>query len=160
MTRTMKISILTLMISMLSLGAQAQSYGPQSKKLGVGLQVGEPTGLSAKGYLSSQTAVQLGVGWSFSDEELTLAGDFIWELYQFNTSGQDTVTVPLYVGAGGKLRLDNDDSDVLTARFPIGVAAQWVDHPFEVYLEIAPGMDLVPDTKFDISGVVGARYYF
>jgi hypothetical protein len=32
--------------------------------------------------------------------------------------------------------------------------------PVEIFLEIVPGLDLIPGTDFDLDGAIGARYYF
>ena len=31
---------------------------------------------------------------------------------------------------------------------------------FDVFFEFVPGMGLLPETRFDIGGAIGARYFF
>jgi len=54
---------------------------------------------------------------------------------------------------------DNAD-DVLGVRIPVGLAYEFANHPFDIFVEIVPILDITPDTDFDFEGAIGARYYF
>jgi len=48
----------------------------------------------------------------------------------------------------------------LGIRFPVGVAYLFDDAPVDLFLEVAPTLDLVPGTYLDFDAGLGVRYYF
>ena len=132
--------------------SQAQTDG---RNFGLGLILGSPTGFSVKTWMNSQTAWSGGLAWSVrSDEDLHLHLDFLWH-------NHDTIDEPgaaFYYGIGGRLGLGSDAR--LGARVPVGITYVFEDDPFDVFLELAPVLDVVPATEFSLQGGIGARYYF
>ena len=53
-----------------------------------------------------------------------------------------------------------DDDTKVGIRIPLGVDYIFAESPFDVFVEIAPILNLVPETEFDWSGGVGARFWF
>ena len=88
----MKKLIIPLFIVFLSLSVQAQDSG-----FGVGVMVGEPTGLSAKMWTSQTTAAQFGLAWSF-DSYLHAHADFI--MHKFDLINVSKGELPIYFGLG------------------------------------------------------------
>lgn len=138
-------------------------YGPKGKRFGVGLSVGDPTGFTFKGYLTQQWAIQGIFAWSFVDESFTLIGDAVFDFFDIPVETKK-FHLPFYAGVGAKASFDkggrNHDRTVGGIRIPVGVAMQFVKYPIEVFFEIAPGMEVAPSTDFDITGGLGARFYF
>lgn len=128
---------------------------PLSADTGLGVIVGDPTGVSV--LLANRIAVA--AAWSL-DSRLHLHAD-LWLINR-------PLVTPLnwYLGAGGKVTLvsggngeGNDDSVSVGGRVPIGV--QWYVLPrLELFAEIAPGLQIIPETGFDIDGGIGARFHF
>lgn len=123
-----------------------------SATIGVGIIVGEPTGLSVK---VSKFPV-LGVSWSFQNYfygscdywiiERPLAGPVNWFLG---------------VGAKGLFSASkkNEDTFRLGARVPVGL--QWYPiKRLELFGEIVPCLVIVPSIGFDLNGGIGVRYHF
>jgi hypothetical protein len=42
----------------------------------------------------------------------------------------------------------------------VGLDYVFGEQPFDVFVEFAPILDLVPETELDWSGAIGIRYYF
>jgi hypothetical protein len=143
--------------------AGTDPYGPQNKRFGIGIIAGEPTGLSLKGYLTSQFAIDAIASWSFVEDSFTLIGDLTYDFFDFNTN-LSSFSLPFYAGAGVKIGFDqggkNDGKTIVGVRIPIGVAMQFVKYPVEVFFEVAPGIEFSPETEFDFTGGIGARFYF
>lgn len=143
--------------------AGGSEYGPKGKRFGAGIIAGEPTGISLKGYLSRYLALDGIASWSFVDRGLTLIGDVTYDFLDIPLSSS-SVTLPFYAGVGGKVAIRprgrDDHKTIVGIRVPVGVAVQWINYPVEVFFEAGPGIDLVPKTQFDITGGIGARYYF
>jgi hypothetical protein len=150
-----KILVAVVFVVCLTGFAKAQQSG-----FGVGLMFGEPTGLSFKGWISERSAIDGGLGWSFAhDGAMHIHVDYLYHFYNVF----DSPRIPLYLGVGGRIKLQNTEhnSDMrLGIRIPFGIAYQFTEVPLDVFLEIAPVMDLNPKTEGSINGAVGVRLYF
>ena len=85
--------------------------------------------------------------------------DYLYHFYNVF----ETPNIPLYLGVGGRIKLKNNEhnSDMrLGVRVPFGIAYQFSEVPVDVFLEIAPVLDLNPSTSGSINGAIGVRYYF
>ncbi|MGB0651046.1 MAG: hypothetical protein ACPG3U_03865 [Rhodothermales bacterium] len=128
-------------------------------ELGVGVILGEPTGLTAKQWLSSEHAVDAAVAWTFSnDTRIQIHGDYLYHRVHFFNADEYEGRIPFYFGMGGRAIFGENDTTV-GARFPLGIGKTLDDAPIELFLEIVPILDVVPDTEFDLNGALGVRYY-
>ena len=129
----------------------------QNKQFGLGIILGEPTGLSAKLWTTSTNAFDFGAAWSFKgDGHLLLQADYVWHMFDLIrvSSGK----LPFYVGIGGRVIL-RDDPDV-GVRIPFGLDYIFADAPVDIFFELVPILDLAPETDFDLGGGIGARFWF
>jgi hypothetical protein len=144
---------LLLVFAVLCVGAAASSVG-------LGVMAGEPTGLTVKVWNGSRHALDGAAGWSIGEGgRLYLHGDYLWHRYELDPDEFEG-TVPYYFGVGCRVLLHEDDESRFGVRFPIGLDYLFDNGRFDVFIEVAPVLDLVPETDFDLSGGVGARYYF
>jgi len=136
-------------------------------KIGLGLMVGEPTGLSFKVWTSETTAFDAGLAWSFGRyDAVNLHADYLW--HHFGIFGDDINKgqLPVYYGIGGRIVFADDypnqgDSNaVLGARVPVGVNYLFEDSPVGVFFEIAPIVNIIPETDVDFDSSLGVRFYF
>jgi hypothetical protein len=136
-------------------------YGPEGKRFGAGLYLGEPIGITLKGYLSQRWALMGAAGWSLSEDSFTLKVDGTYDILDIPVD-TSVITLPFYVGVGGFLETSEgpDDHAEGGLLIPVGLAVQWTRHPVEAFLEIEPGVALAPDTEFELMGGIGARFYF
>lgn len=139
--------------------------GPENSRFGVGAYLGDPVGFTAKFYLTDRVALDSVLAWSFVDESFTMIGDVTYDIFELAVKKhQRDVSVPFYVGAGAKVAFDEDSNgdDETTGgmRIPVGLAVQWKEYPVEAFVELAPGVQFAPETEFDFTGGIGARFYF
>ena len=138
--------------------------GAQDEGLGLGVILGEPTGLNAKLWFSRETAMDLGLAWSFVDPPnitMQVYADFLFHF--FGLFQVPIGQLPLYVGAGGRVIFLGNDDDVpvnVAVRVPVGVAYLFESLPLDVFLELVPMMELFPATQFRFGGGIGIRYFF
>jgi len=132
------------------------SAGPVSVKaegMGLGIILGEPTGLSGKMWTGGNTAVDGAAAWSFGDNgALHLHADYLFhknDLLEFAS---------LYYGLGARVKLTDDVQ--VGIRIPFGLVHNLESAPIDIFLEIVPGLNLIPETNFGINGGLGARFYF
>ncbi len=148
----MKIVWLMLCAALLPAATMAQEDG-----FGLGLIVGEPTGIALKQWTGTRTALAAGIAWSFLDEDaFHIHGDYLIHTRSF--AGERYRRSPFYYGLGARLKGGEDDT-WLGVRVPLGLAFYINDAPLDFFFEIAPLMDLIPETEFRLNAALGARYY-
>jgi hypothetical protein len=129
----------------------------QDKGFGLGIILGEPTGISGKYWLSPSTAIDGAAAWNFgSGGYLHIHGDYL--IHNYDIFKVQEGKLPLYFGIGGRIGFSSET--VVGLRGVVGVAYQFSGAPVDAFLEIAPIMDLVPGTSFHVNGGIGARFFF
>jgi hypothetical protein len=153
-----KMVIIGLLLAVASENARAQDT------FGLGVIVGEPTGLSLKYWLDKVCAIDGAVAWSYSENDsLQLYGDYLIHNYELLNSDE----LPFYCGLGARLKFkDNDgrgrnrNDEIFGIRVPLGVTYLFNDTPIDLFFELVPVLDLAPDVDLNINAAVGLRFYF
>ncbi|MEI6846414.1 MAG: hypothetical protein WCK32_00005 [Chlorobiaceae bacterium] len=128
-----------------------------SERVGLGIIVGEPTGLSMKYWLDDTTAIDAALAFSLSDNnQLQFHADY---LIHSGMSTKNSRSLLSYYGVGARIRHDDNDTRV-GIRVPFGVTYNFSDVPVDLFAEIAPVLDVTPDVTFDLNAAVGIRYFF
>lgn len=144
------------MVAMIVLATYAADA--QGRGFGLGVILGEPTGISAKGWVSPRGAIDAGLAWSMRREGFLHAHmDYLWHFKDIVNTEQQVIP---YIGVGGRIFGNNNGSAVAGVRIAGGISWLPVDTPLDVFLEIAPIVDLTPETQTSVNGGVGIRFYF
>lgn len=152
----MKKLMLTAALSM-GLAASALAAPRRAGDMGLGVMLGNPTGITGKYFVTNWTALDLAVG---SDDGLSFHGDVLvhgWDVFPKPEYG----TFAGYMGVGAGFRDDNDknDHDQARVRVPFGLAYYPPRNLFEIFLELVPALKFGHDTDFDLDAGVGFRFY-
>ena len=132
------------------------SFG-QNGDIGLGIILGEPTGLSAKLWTGKTMAFDAGAAWSFvSGGFFQVHGDLLF--HNFDLFKAYTGKWALYYGFGGRVKFA--DQTIVSVRVPIGISYQFEKTAIELFFEVVPMLDLLPATEVGISGGAGFRYFF
>ena len=155
------------------LAAGVASFGAAQERpgngFGVGVMVGEPTGLSLKKWIRDDRALDAGIAWSFSgSDSLHLHADYLVHRFDLLSGPAAKGRMPLYFGLGARVKLHGDDNGKgrddgdarVGVRAPLGITYLFDDAPFDLFVEVVPVLDLVPDTDVDLNAAIGARFYF
>ncbi|MDP2806747.1 MAG: hypothetical protein Q8O74_01260 [bacterium] len=157
-----KTGMLFLTVLILTVAAWASPI-QQSRIFGLGLIAGDPSGLSLKYWKGSANAIQGSLAWSFLENGYLRANaDYLWHEYELIKVEKGTL--PLYYGPGvtlwaGRIR-DGRSGANIGVRGVCGLEYIFKGAPFDIFLELAPTLDLAPSTGLWIQGGLGARYYF
>jgi len=148
-----KLKILITILSLLCVGRI--SYAEDSGNLGVGIILGDPTGPTAKYWLSEKVAFDIAVGFQ---EDVSVHGDILfqaWDLFPQPEQGK----LGAYLGFGTKIQEKKKDN--LFGIRVVGGLNYWTPkYPFEIFLELVPIFELSPDTGTGFDAGTGFRYYF
>jgi hypothetical protein len=129
----------------------------QGRGLGLGLMIGEPTGISCKGWVTHSGAIQLGIGWPSTSHSggTAIAAEYLWHSHIFRSRE----SFPISYGLGAIFGVSND-INIFGMRSAFGIA--WWPHgsSFDIFLELNPTLYLKPSSTFELDFGFGVRYFF
>lgn len=132
--------------------------GTAQEGFGIGIILGEPTGISFKNWLSPSTAIDGAAAWSFEGHDaLHLHADYLFHSDKLANDFEGGKLL-LYYGIGARLKLQNNSR--LGIRIPFGVEYLLNASPLDFFLELVPIMDLAPETELQFNGGFGVRLFF
>ncbi len=133
------------------------SFAESNHNIGLGIILGEPTGISFKIWNRQTVAFDAGAAWSIVDEKhFQVHGDLLF--HNFGLFRVETGRMALYYGIGARVWFATDT--IVSLRVPVGLSYEFEKTPVELFLEIVPMLDLIPSTEVGMGGAVGFRYYF
>jgi hypothetical protein len=139
--------------------------------LGLGIVLGEPSGLSAKYWLHSRDALDFGLAYSFNSF-FAIFSDYLYHFTgAFSAQKAPISQITPYVGIGAIFFTDTGNSKTsryfsttnsvgLGVRIPLGLEWRPASAPLGIFLELVPGMGIIPATFGFVEGGIGARFYF
>jgi len=150
-----KYYILSFLLSILFL---SETEYAQQNGFGLGVVLGDPTGISAKMWSTDNTALDFGLGYSFTSNNslFDFYADYVFHNSEWIQAEENFV---VYYGPGARLQLHESQSR-LGVRGVIGILWLPRNTSFDLFIEAAPILDIIPATKFDFDGGIGGRYYF
>jgi hypothetical protein len=162
----------TLVFLTLCIAVLFQQADAQRRNFGIGLILGEPTGISAKLWTTSDNAFDFGLGWSVDGDHMGRYNndyyyynggsrvhfhmDYLW--HSFN-SIQAAGQFPLHYGIGGRLNSGDGYASTISVRGVFGVSWLPRDTPIDIFLELAPTLRLTNSSGLYLGAGLGARYY-
>ena len=129
----------------------------QDKHFGLGIILGEPTGLSGKQWIGETTAIDGSLAWSFGKKDaLHIHADFL--VHHYNLLKVKKGRLPIYYGIGGRIKLE--EKGKVGVRIPVGLDYLIKDAPLDTFIELVPILELIPGTEFSMNGAIGMRFFF
>ncbi len=124
---------------------------------GAGIVFGISSGISFKNWVSREGALQFDVSWDFHWGAIGIGVAYLF--HNFKLIKVKDSLLPLYFGIKGWLGLSSH-SFALGVQVPLGIV--WIpkEAPIDIFLQIEPGIALIPATSFAPNAGLGIRYYF
>lgn len=133
--------------------------GSNNSGFGLGIMLGEPSGLSGKLWTGGVTAFDFGLAWSTGNNSgMALHADYL--LHKMDMINVDKGALPFYYGIGFRYRDRDNSDDNFGIRVPLGLDYLFAQSAFDVFFEVVPILDLSPDTDFKFNVAIGGRYFF
>lgn len=152
--------------SLLVVAAVLGVAAPASADIGVGLFVGQPTGLDIKVGLQRRTALDMVFGWNDFRGGRAAYGHATF-LVNLGTARGSSVLVPFRLGVGGAIYDDGGEffNDINVAvRAPFEIGLRFRRTPLEIYGEVALKITFIDSNNnnddVDGDGGLGLRVYF
>ena len=135
---------------------------PSSGSWGVGIQFGEPSGLSIKHYNPGAMSFDALLAWDL-DDFLFINVHGLWEK-RLGSS----VPLNFYYGPGafigiidrGPKRFFNDSDEEIALGISGTAGLNYYIDQFEIYQQLTPRLQLLEETDADVGGGLGFRFFF
>lgn len=167
-----RASAIFLILTALSLSAYAQSGKSSGAKIelefegkaadgpmGVGLFLGQPTGITFEMDLAPASWVDFKAAWNFGGAGFSIILQGNYEYAFLNKLAINELALSPFAGVGAAVNL-YDGGVAVGARIPAGVSHRMRNIPIELFLELGLDVYLLPAFDIGISGGLGARYRF
>ncbi len=134
--------------------------------IGIGLILGEPTGISAKLYLKDDQAVQAAAGFAFVGGGLHVHLDYVF--HPFILQSKESFVLPFYFGPGVRVIDYRDGRDTsfiaVGLRAVAGLLFDFKNVPLDAFVEVAGVLEYGfadgEGAGLAINAAAGVRYYF
>ncbi len=146
---------------------------------GLGIELGAPTGITGKYFVSPSGALDFGLGVAYEHyyygDGIHLYLDYLW--HPVSLVSAEAFELPFYVGIGGRFwdfdycfqgRCDYGGS-AIGLRVPLGIAFDFNNTPLDIFFQIVPVLDFIRGdyynryderTHLGIDGSIGIRFWF
>ena len=144
-------------------------------QFGAGLELGAPTGITAKLFVTPNQAIDFGLGDLYHNyyvgaDGLHLYADYLW--HPLSLADVEAFKLPFYIGVGGRAWFFNENcgandcgASIIGVRVPIGISFDFNNVPLDVFLQVVPTLDFYHDypnrtIDLDVDFSVGIRFWF
>jgi len=149
----MRMRVMFLALALLVPAAVRAAEAP---KLGAGVVLGVPFGVTAKYALDGRYAVQSHAG--VSDGDFTMNADFLRNFNEILPRKVKGTRMPLYAGLG--LKIKSERETFAGIRFVGGISMFHSSQRYEFFAEVAPVLRLAPNEGGAFDGAFGMRRWF
>lgn len=126
--------------------------------MGLGVILGEPTGVTGKLWHKPDMAYDVGLSYSWR-KYFILYGDHLWHWKNIFEGRSDFMrSLWAYAGVGAGVYFGGGGG--LGVRIPLGFEWKPKSPPLGIFAEIVPTVGLIPTVSGGVGGGIGARYYF
>jgi len=130
----------------------------QTSNVGVGLQLGAPSGISVKARIGEVRLYDFTAAWDLGHFFFLQAHSLVIEA---PLSTQDLSLLNYFMGPGALVgfrnRTPNESDIVVGISGNFGLAYYIQD--FELFFQLTPRLEVIPATRGNIGGGIGFRYY-
>jgi len=133
------------------------SFSVMANKRGVGITLGNPTGLNGKYWLDEKKAIDASLGVSLGvHSDFSMHSNYLFhqkDAFYFN----DVHPLDLYFGLGGRMEFADDIE--LGIRLPVGLVHEFKEENADLFFETAPIVEIFTKKGIELHLLFGARYY-
>ena len=132
--------------------------------VGIGLMLGTPTGLNVAWRRDEKVNIAGGITWAVSTSSFGVHADYQRTVFQIDDPNAPDIRFPVIIGVGARYRTREKHKTTrgnIAVRLPIGLCVVPNQLPIDGFLEIAPTIQMWPDTGSPgVDAFIGARVFF
>lgn len=145
---------LIILFAVLLVSFEKATAAEAGRELGLGIVLGEPSGVLGQFFMSRSSLLDVTVAWSL-DDWFMVAGD-----YQVYNNLADAPPEWLwYYGIGGYLAFPENEDGIIGARVPLGISYSFPRSIVDVWVEVDPALQIIPDTEAELQGGLGITFW-
>src|ERR1035437_6975502 len=136
-------------------GIKDEAY-PGAKGVGIGIVKGETNGLSIKSWVSHDHAFQFDANWDLYYGGFGIGAAYL--IHNFDIIEADNNKFPLYFGIKGWI---NFAPGTVAAGIQVPLGMAWIPRsaPIDIFIQVEPGISIVPSVRFAPGGGIGIRFW-
>lgn len=124
---------------------------------GIGFVLGTPTGISGSLPLGNLNAINATVGWNLGKPANVFAqADYVW--FTRDIAPVESGSFSAYYGPGVFTEVSRNPTMGIHA--VAGVEYRFAAAPVQTFLELSPGITVLPSTEATVGAGLGVRYFF
>ena len=150
--------LICLFATLMGLSTTAHAFGLLGNEVSIGMATPAPSGLSAKFWMSRESAIDLFSEWDTTDKHFQMHVDYL--MHDFQQFESEAANILVYFGFGLRLRTTESSATQIGIRIPIGVSYLWEVAPIDFFAEVGPRANVIPQTNFAVDLMIGVRYRF
>lgn len=152
----MKSKVLLLLIALTIGGMNPVTAAAldDRNEFGMGLLLGEPSGINAQFFWTSKSALDFTGAWSWRDWFFVSAD---YQIYDYILDSPREWK--WYYGLGAYLTIPENEDGTIGARIPLGVKYHFPHSPIDFWAEVAPALQIAPDTEPELQGGLGVTFW-
>jgi len=151
-----KKGIIIVLTGIIVIFASLSGHAQQRGTFGLGFIIGNPTGISMKFWTKETDAVEVAVGWKKKETELH--ADYLW--HNFDLVRVKSGRLPVFYGLGIEAKLKEGEDNEIGIRAIAGLEYLFDAVPLDFFLEVAPVLQLTPESKVKGEAALGFRFFF
>jgi len=134
----------------------SSGHAQQKGTFGLGFIIGDPTGISMKFWTKETDALEIAAGWK--EKEIEIHVDYLW--HNFDLLPVKNGRLPVFYGLGIETKLKEDKDNEIGIRAIAGLEYLFDAVPLDFFLQIAPTLQLTPESKVKGEAALGFRFFF
>jgi len=148
-----------MLVIFLTLFMATNALAFERNNFGLGVIIGDHSGLSAKYMVDNINGIDFAAGWTTSGlNEFYFASDYLYHIYDVVKISK--IVSPLYFGAGARYISREKKENKFGIRVPLGIEFLFLNNRLGAFGELVPLLDLKPDTDLDLEFGIGIRFFF
>jgi hypothetical protein len=139
------------------------SLAESPRGFGVGVILGDPTGISAGWRPDPASLIDGALAWSIPNNSFEAHADYQHTLIEIRDPNAESIAFPVAVGGGLKFASQTsrgNTTPIFGVRVPVMMSVVPDTVPIDGFLEIAPVLELYPGTRLTADASLGARVWF
>jgi hypothetical protein len=151
-----KKGIIIVLAGIMLMLVSSSGHAQQKGVFGLGPIIGDPTGISMKLWTKETNALEIAAGWKKKETQLHV--DYLW--HNFDLLPVKNGRLPVFYGVGLGATLKEGEDNEIGIRTIVGLEYLFDALPFDLFLEIAPVLQLTPESKVKVQAALGFRFFF
>jgi hypothetical protein len=150
----MRTKLCWIVMIMMIMSMSCMAHAEEKNDIGIGLVLGEPSGLNTQFFWTQRSAIDVTVAWSWKDW-LFISTDY--QVYDYILDSPREWK--WYYGLGVYTVFPKNEDGKFGLRIPLGLKYHFPHSDIDAWAEVAPALRLVDKTEAELQGGLGLTFW-